>query len=88
MAALLLLALRVSTGTAGATITGGSGNDVIVLGGGNNNVDSGNGSDTITLSTGNDTVNTGSGSDTVTASSVLTILLPVQVTIRLRYLAA
>ena len=59
----------VSTGTAGATITGGSGNDVIVLGGGNNNVDSGNGSDTITLSTGNDTVNTGSGSDTVTASS-------------------
>ena len=59
----------VSTGSAGATVTGGSGNDVIVLGGGTNNVDSGNGSDTITLSTGNDTVNTGSGSDTVTASS-------------------
>ena len=34
----------VSTGTAGATITGSSANDVIVLGGGTNNVDGGNGS--------------------------------------------
>ena len=56
---------NVAFATAGATLTGGLGNDALVAGTGNDNIDGGAGNDTITAAAGNDVVAGGAGNDSI-----------------------